>query len=268
MKRLFDIIAALTGLILFSPLMILIAVLVRVTSRGPALFSQLRVGYRKQLFRVYKYRSMVRDAQHLGTSVTTAIDCRTTVVGRILRRTKLDELPQLWNVLVGDMSLVGPRPDVPEIVARYNPEMQHIFDVRPGITSIATLHLRDEESLLALSSVPDEVYEQVLVPYKVALAMQHAERDSFFFDMGILLRTVWVLTLGRLHPGKTGYLSDLVQREIINYQSVAHDERHGHAEHNWERYRRLIAHRPGRHRRSSAEQHAGSLSHQPSMDQT
>jgi len=143
---------------------------------------------------------MVDGAEVMGTSVTAGNDPRITPIGRALRRTKLDELLQLLNVLKGDMSLVGPRPDVPEIVENYTNEMKRIFEIRPGITSVATLHLRDEEGILERMKDPDKFYEDVLVPLKVKLAMEHVDKNSFWFDMKILVQTVWILTLGRMWP--------------------------------------------------------------------
>jgi lipopolysaccharide/colanic/teichoic acid biosynthesis glycosyltransferase len=192
-KRIFDFTSALIGLLVLAPLLGLIALTVKLSSPGPVLYRQARVGFRQRLFRLAKFRTMVCGADRLGTSVTTSDDSRTTNLGRFLRRTKLDELPQLWNVLNGDMSLVGPRPEVPEIVAAYAPWMLQIFAVRPGITSIASLHLRHEEELLALVSSPDEVYAQILVPAKIELALPHVQNQSFAFDLKILLLTVWTL---------------------------------------------------------------------------
>ena len=180
--------------------MAIIAFLIRATSNGPIFFRQDRVGLHQKIFRVYKFRTMVQGAEAMGTSVTTRIDPRITSIGRILRKLKLDELPQLINVFMGDMSLVGPRPDVPEIVENYTIEMRQIFQVRPGITSVATLYLRDEEEILADVDEPDTFYEDILVPLKVRLAMEHVERDSFAFDLKILCQTVWMLTLGRWWP--------------------------------------------------------------------
>jgi len=143
---------------------------------------------------------MVERAEEMGTSVTSRDDPRITTIGRILRKTKLDELPQLINVFKGDMSLVGPRPDVLEIIENYSPEMRRIFQVRPGITSVATLHLRGEEAILDQVQDKDGFYEEILVPLKVKLAMEHVDRDSFAFDLKILCQTVWMLTLGRWWP--------------------------------------------------------------------
>jgi lipopolysaccharide/colanic/teichoic acid biosynthesis glycosyltransferase len=143
---------------------------------------------------------MIENAEEIGTSVTTRRDPRITPLGRILRRTKIDELPQLINVLKGDMSLTGPRPEVPNIVGNYTLEMKRIFQVRPGITSLATLHLKDEEQILAMVSDPDEFYENVLVPLKIRLGMEHVHRNSFAFDLRILCQTLWTVTLGRWWP--------------------------------------------------------------------
>jgi lipopolysaccharide/colanic/teichoic acid biosynthesis glycosyltransferase len=146
---------------------------------------------------------MVDKAEVLGSSVTTGRDPRVTPVGRILRKTKLDELPQLFNVLKGDMSFVGPRPDVPEITDKYTVEMKRVFNIRPGITSVATLHFRNEEDILAKVEDPDRFYEEVVVPLKVDLAMEHVRKNFFWFDFQILLQTVWALTpIGRAWPVK------------------------------------------------------------------
>lgn len=206
MKRSFDFAVALLGLTILMPVFIVVGILTKLSSPGPVLYGQTRVGRNGEEFQLYKFRSMIVDADKQGSSVTTSGDPRITKIGRYLRRTKLDELPQLWNVLVGDMSLVGPRPDVPQIVATYTPEMLRILDVRPGITSIASLHLRDEERLLLRFQDPDEAYTSIVVPFKVTLAMEHVRRDSFWFDLLILLQTIWAITLGRIlplpeHPG-------------------------------------------------------------------
>ena len=196
MKRLFDLFLAITGLLITGPLMLLIGILIRATSPGPIFFRQIRVGRHEKYFRIYKFRTMVQEAEKLGTSVTTQTDPRITPLGRFLRNTKLDELPQLINVLKGDMSIVGPRPDVPEIVAAYTPEMRKIFNIRPGVTSLATLHLKDEESILAGVKDPDKFYKDVLVPLKVKLAMGQVKKKSFFFDLMIVLQTIYVLLPG------------------------------------------------------------------------
>jgi lipopolysaccharide/colanic/teichoic acid biosynthesis glycosyltransferase len=187
LKRFFDLILVCIGLFLAAPLIGVVALIVKVTSAGPIFFKQDRVGFKERVFQVYKFRTMVDRADVLRTSVTAGNDPRITSIGRVLRRTKLDELPQLINVLKGDMSLVGPRPDVFEIVNNYTFAMRRVFNVHPGITSVATLHLRDEEGILAKVEDPDKFYEDVLVPLKVNLAMEHVDKDSFWFDMKILV---------------------------------------------------------------------------------
>jgi lipopolysaccharide/colanic/teichoic acid biosynthesis glycosyltransferase len=200
-KRFCDLLCSLFGILVFTPLMLAVALIIKLTSQGPVLYSQARVGLNEKIFRVCKFRTMVDRAESMGTSVTTGIDPRITPIGRFLRKTKLDELPQLFNVLKGDMSFVGPRPYVPEIIAKYTPEMRQIFAVRPGITSVATLHFRHEETILSGVSDPDRFYDEVVVPLKVELAMEHVRRHSFWFDLLILLQTVWVLTpMGKIRP--------------------------------------------------------------------
>src|SRR3972149_2798692 len=185
--RIFDCIVSLIGIVILSPLFMLTVLLIKCTSPGPLIYSQKRVGRNGRLFSLYKFRSMVVNADRIGTSVTTGKDPRITKVGRILRKTKLDELPQLWNVLKGDMSFVGPRPDVPEIINNYTGAMKRILEVRPGITSNATLYLRNEEDLLSFAKDHDKAYEEIFVPAKVKLAMEHVNRRSFFFDFSVLL---------------------------------------------------------------------------------
>lgn len=200
--RIFDLLVSLIGIVMLSPVLFCLALLIKCASPGPIIYSQKRVGLNGRLFRLYKFRTMMVNADKIGSSVTTDRDPRITNIGRVLRKTKLDELPQLWNVLKGDMSFVGPRPDVPEIVNNYTVAMKRILEVRPGITSNASLHLRNEEHLLSFAKEPDKAYEEIFVPAKVELAMEHVRRKSFFFDFGILLQTVWILTGGRIWPIK------------------------------------------------------------------
>ena len=219
LKRIFDFVAVCLGLTMISPIMAAIAILIKTTSHGPIFFRQDRVGLQEEVFKVYKFRTMVEGAEEMGTSVTTRNDFRITSVGRLIRKTKLDELPQLINVFKGEMSLVGPRPDVSGIVEKYTPEMRRIFQVRPGITSAATLHLRDEEGILARVHDPDSFYEEVLVPLKVRLAMEHVDKNSLTFDLRILCQTIWMLTLGRWRPlEENRAVAELKKRQ---YGSVA-----------------------------------------------
>ena len=189
-KRLFDFTAALAGGIVLSPLMLVLAILVRATSPGPALFIQERVGRHGRGFRCAKFRTMCTGAQAQGT-VTTAADARVTPLGRWLRRWKLDELPQLWNVLAGRMSFVGPRPDVPGYADRLQGDDRRILELRPGITGPATLLFRDEERLLALAKNPQAFNDAVVYPEKVRLNREYLETGNFWRDLGYVFATVW-----------------------------------------------------------------------------
>lgn len=193
MKRAFDCVAAFLGLVFLSPLLLIVAVWIKLSSPGPVLYSQARVGLNGKVFHLYKFRSMIPGADKMSSSIVAAKDPRITAVGRVLRRTKLDELPQLWNVLVGELSLVGPRPDVPEIVSTYTAEMRRILSVPQGMTSVAALHLRDEGLLLDRAADPDHAYVRIVLPAKIALNMAHVERQSLLFDLRILFQTLWVL---------------------------------------------------------------------------
>ena len=220
-KRLFDFTAALAGLVVLSPLMVVLAVLVRATSPGPALFIQERVGRHGRLFRCAKFRTMCAGAQAQGT-VTTATDARVTTVGRFLRRWKLDELPQLWNVLAGRMSFVGPRPDVPGYADRLQGDDRRILELRPGITGPATLLFREEERLLALARDPQAFNDAVVYPEKVRLNRDYLESGNFGRDVGYIIATVcpgltrrlgWDVRLGLRY----GEFSARLEREAVRY---------------------------------------------------
>lgn len=192
LKRAFDFSASALGLIILSPLLALIALLVRLTSRGPVFYRARRVGRGGREFTLYKFRSMVADADRQGPGITAAGDPRVTPVGRILRRTKLDELPQLWNVLRGDMSLVGPRPEDPRYVALYTPEQRRVLDVRPGITSLASLEYRNEEAILHGSDWEQRYIHEVM-PAKLAIDLRYVQHATLFSDILIILRTLLAL---------------------------------------------------------------------------
>jgi lipopolysaccharide/colanic/teichoic acid biosynthesis glycosyltransferase len=196
MKRLFDVVAAALALLALALPLLALAVAVRLGSRGPALFRQERVGRRGQTFRILKLRTMVDKVS--GPLVTAAGDARVTPLGRFLRRYKLDELPQLWNVLVGDMSFVGPRPEVPRFVAVYGLADRALLEVRPGITDPASLHLRNEEELLGRFADRERAYLEVLLPLKLDLQRDYLARRSFAGDLALILRTllrIAILTL-------------------------------------------------------------------------
>ena len=190
MKRLFDVVVAGLALFVLAVPLAVLAFAVRLGSRGPALFTQVRVGRRGRTFRILKLRTMIHDAASFGPPVTAAGDARVTPLGRILRRYKLDELPQLWNVFVGDMSFVGPRPEVPRFVAMYSPADRIVLDVRPGITDPASLRLRDEEDLLGRFADRERAYLEVLLPLKLELQRDYLAHQSFVGDVALILRTL------------------------------------------------------------------------------
>jgi len=189
LKRTFDLLASGTGLIILSPLLVGIALAVRLTSPGPAFYRAQRVGQHGKVFTLYKFRSMVVDANRRGPGITAANDNRVTGIGRFLRRTKLDELPQLLNVLRGDMSLVGPRPEDPRYVELYTPEQRRILEQRPGITSAASLTYRNEERMLAGEDW-ERVYVEQVMPAKLAIDLEYAQRANLPRDIALILRTV------------------------------------------------------------------------------
>jgi lipopolysaccharide/colanic/teichoic acid biosynthesis glycosyltransferase len=191
-KRSLDAVSAGVGLLLVCPLIAVTAMAVRLTSSGPVLFRQRRVGKDGKPFEILKFRTMLHRPQGSGPGVTRKGDSRVTGLGRWLRRARLDELPQLFNVLRGDMSLVGPRPDLPEFCQAVPPELQHVFMLRPGVTGWATLHFRDEENLLA--DVPEDqtatYYVDHILTQKTKLDLDYAQRATFFGDVSIILRTL------------------------------------------------------------------------------
>jgi lipopolysaccharide/colanic/teichoic acid biosynthesis glycosyltransferase len=164
--------------------------LVRATSPGPALFLQQRIGRGGRLFRIWKFRTMVVDATARGRAITAAGDPRVTRLGRFLRRTKLDELPQLVNVWLGDMSLVGPRPEVPCYLRRYTPDDQVVLSVRPGITDPASIRFRDEEALLAGFADPERAYAELFLPLKLSMAREYVRSRSFAGDLKLIVQTL------------------------------------------------------------------------------
>jgi len=194
-KRLFDLVVAGMGLLLLSPLLLVIALWIKLDSPGPVFFRQQRVGRFGALFRIHKFRSMSGDAPLAGPQLTVGADPRITRAGAFLRRSKLDELPQLIDVLAGTMSLVGPRPEVPRYVAMYPAELRaKVLSVRPGITDPASIAYRDENTLLAGAADPERVYVEQVMPAKLRFAAQYVDRMSLWNDVrliGVTLRSLW-----------------------------------------------------------------------------
>jgi len=188
MTRLFDIIFSLFVLLLLSPFLFLIALVVLITSRGGIFYKQVRVGKNGKEFTLLKFRTMYKNADKQGL-LTIGKDKRITAVGRILRKYKFDELPQFINVLLGDMSIVGPRPEVPKYVRLYNEQQKQVLSVKPGITDYASLVYFDENYQLAQSSNPEEYYIQHVMPHKLSLSLDYIQKKSFFFDLKIMALT-------------------------------------------------------------------------------
>jgi lipopolysaccharide/colanic/teichoic acid biosynthesis glycosyltransferase len=197
-KRIFDVLLSALGLLLLAPLLLAIAVWIKLDSRGPVLFRQERVGRHGAPFLIHKFRTMRPDAPAQGPQITIGADPRITRAGQVLRRTKLDELPQLWDVLRGSMSLVGPRPEVPRYVAMYPDEARRIvLSVRPGITDLASLEYRDESEQLAGAVDPERAYVETLLPAKLALAVRYVQTSTLAGDMRLVLRTLGALVHAR-----------------------------------------------------------------------
>lgn len=190
-KRIFDITVAVFGLILFAPIFIVIAILIKLDSPGSIVFKGKRVGQHGKMFHILKFRSMVHDAPQKGPVITCQDDPRITRTGRFLRKTKLDELPSLVNVLKGEMSVVGPRPESPAWVERYTPQQRVVLTAKPGITGLAQIKYRNEEALLSGASL-ETVYPKIMND-KLNIDLGYLENRSFFLDFYILLKTATAL---------------------------------------------------------------------------
>ena len=188
LKRGFDITASMVALVLLCPLLLLLGLLIKCDSSGPALFKQQRMGRGFRPFWIYKFRTMIHAAD--GPLVTAGQDSRVTRVGRFLRKMKLDELPQLINVLKGEMSLVGPRPEVPQYVRVFQKDYEEILKARPGITDLASLKYRNEEAILGNSEDPEDDYINRVLPDKITLAKEYLQRSSFIFDLAVIAKTL------------------------------------------------------------------------------
>jgi len=200
MKRLFDFVTSLLGILVLSPVLLGLAAIVRATSPGPALYRGVRAGLGGRPFRIMKFRSMVLNAEKLGGPSTSGDDPRVTRIGAFMRRFKLDELPQLFNVLFGDMSLVGPRPEVLSEVEMYTPEQRRVLEVRPGITDWASIWNSDEGAILQGAADPHAVYKQRIQPTKLALQLKYREESSVTTDLRILVYTLRKIVDGSFVP--------------------------------------------------------------------
>ena len=193
MKRLFDIIASGMGLLILSPILIVVAIWIKLDSSGPVCYRQVRVGKNNKDFRIFKFRSM-RVGSDKGSLVTIGgRDPRITRSGYFIRKFKIDELPQLINVFIGDMSIVGPRPEVRHYVDFWTPEQMHVLDVRPGITDPASIKFRNENELLAQAEDPEKYYIEIIMQEKLKLYLDYVKNQSFFYDIKLIFQTFWVI---------------------------------------------------------------------------
>lgn len=193
MKRLFDIVASGLGLIVLSPLFLILAIWIKLDSKGPVFYRQVRVGYKNKDFRIFKFRSM-RVGADKGSLVTIGgHDPRITRSGYFIRKFKFDELPQLINVFVGDMSLVGPRPEVRHYVDYWTPEQMHVLDVRPGITDPASIKFRNENELMEKVEDPEKYYIEVIMQEKIRLYLEYVNHHSFMGDIWLIFKTFWTI---------------------------------------------------------------------------
>lgn len=199
-KRAFDVVAALLALLVLAPLLLIIAALIKIDSAGPVFYRGVRVGRFGRLFRIFKFRTMVADAERRGGPSTPGDDPRITRIGRWLRRFNLDELPQFINVLKGEMSIVGPRPEVPQYVALFSEDEKAILTVKPGITDWATLWIRNEGQRLAGSPDPERTYLEEIWPVKHRLALEYVRNRSLWVDLKIILLTLRVHLVDRFRP--------------------------------------------------------------------
>ena len=189
-KRIFDIICSSLGLIVLSPMLIIVTILIKKGSDGPVFFKQIRVGENEKEFLILKFRTMVVDAEKLGKQITIGNDSRITKIGALLRKYKLDELPQLINVFKGEMSLVGPRPEVPRYVKLYTQEQRKVLKIKPGITDLASLRYKDENDLLGDKQDPEAFYINTVMPDKLSLNLEYMKKNNVIFDIYIIIKTI------------------------------------------------------------------------------
>ena len=188
-KRCFDVTASFFGILFLLIPFAAVAVAVKCSSRGPVFFRQVRVGKNGREFRIYKFRTMVADAEKKGMQITVGGDSRVTGIGRVLRKTKVDELPQLFNVFAGQMSFVGPRPEVTHYVDMYSDYQKNVLRIKPGITELASIVYRDENDVLAKSEDPERTYIEEIMPEKIKLNMQYMQKMNVFYDIYLIFRT-------------------------------------------------------------------------------
>jgi len=202
-KRIFDLFFASVGLILLAPLFLVVAILIKVDSSGSIFYKGDRIGKAGVPFKMAKFRTMVANADQMGPALTHSGDLRVTRVGRILRESKLDELPQLFNILRGEMSVVGPRPEAPTYVKHYTPEQRLVLQVRPGLTGLTQVRFRHEETLLSRCTNLEKDYVEKIMPQKLALDLEYIQDQSLLLDLELIVQTCWCVFQER----DTGYAS-------------------------------------------------------------
>ena len=190
-KRFFDITFSFIGLILLFPFFVLIVLLIKLKDGNPIFFKQERVGYKGKPFYIWKFRTMIVNAEKSGRQITIGKDPRITAIGYYLRKFKLDELPQLFNVLKGEMSFVGPRPEVPKYVFLYNENQRQVLQLKPGITDIASIRYYNENDILAQAPNPDAIYREEIMPEKIRLNLEYAKNANLWTDFLVVLQTIF-----------------------------------------------------------------------------
>lgn len=215
-KRLFDIAAGIMILIILLPFFLIISIAIKIDSKGPVFFRQVRVTQYGKHFRIFKFRTMVADAENIGTQVTTKNDRRITKVGRLLRKFRLDEIPQLLNIIAGDMSFVGTRPEVVKYVDRYTDEMMATLLLPAGVTSEASIQYKDEEHLLASAENTDDIYVNIVLPEKMKYNLRSIEMFSFFSEIKTMGKTVFAVVGRDKRIGKNVNSEVSVEKEIIH----------------------------------------------------
>lgn len=193
MKRIFDVVASGLGLVAVSPIFLILAIWIKLDSKGPVFYKQMRVGRKNRDFQLYKFRSMRTGSDKKGLITVGGRDPRVTPVGYYIRKYKLDELPQLINVFIGDMSIVGPRPEVRQYVDLYTPEQMQVLSVRPGITDLASIRYHDENELLEQAEDPEKYYRKVVMPDKLKINREYINKASFWFDIRLIFCTLWTI---------------------------------------------------------------------------
>ena len=193
-RRAFNVVSSAAGLLVLSPVLLAVGIAIALDSKGPVFFRQVRVGRGGVPFEIVKFRSMTVDAEAKGGQLSIGADPRVTRVGRVIRAWKLDELPQLFNVLKGDMDLVGPRPEVPRYVALYTPAQREVLSVRPGITDPASVAFRDESALMGQQEDPERYYVEVIMPHKLKLNLEYLAERTLASDVRVILGTLAAVT--------------------------------------------------------------------------